>query len=482
MIIKMADRENNLYSAVKKLIVFCSAAAFTCLFFALDQTFLLSVSALFVFLFFLPRLSRRSFVILLIVFSVAVRLLIVFLIKTPPISDFELQFRSARELISGDLSYLQKPYFQLWSYQVGLVLYEALLLKIVDSIYIIKVVNCLFSAATVLLVYLCARRILSENAARAASVVWSTLTFQTLYVTVLSNSVPCTFFTAAAVYFYLSLPKKSGAARCVFLILVGALTAAADFFWPGGILMILSFAACEITAFFRAPDRKNLMKRALNVGAVAISYVLLFQAVSLGTAALGFTEKGLVNSDPNWKFAVGTNVKSSGCYSNELVERLSEVQKTENVDRDTAEKIIIRQNLGEGFGDLLQLVLKKIKIFWADVSLDWSLYHLPSVSWLRQCLTSLASSQVMILIITAALGIAAFFSKRRENGHDLFLFYFLANFFCYLAIEVQPRYSYTSDISLVILGGFAFDYLYSKLPLIKLRLSDPAKNDLSGSS
>ncbi len=462
--------ENRVYSLTQKAMLICTILAILLVVFAANYAISLSVLTLVFFMFFVPKIPRRWFPILLILFSFVVRLLIVFLIKTPPISDFSLQYQAAREFAKGGYSYLENVYFQRWGYQIGLVIYEGLLLKIVNNIYIIEVVNCILSTATVYLVYLCAKRMVSENAARLISVIWSVLVFQTLYVTVLSNSVPCTFFTVMAVYFYLSLSKKCGAKKWIICIFIGTFMALADFFWPGGILMILSLVAAEILACIRGFKKRNIFEHAFKIGIIVLSYFLLFQAISLSSMAFGFSEVGLVNNDPKWKFVVGTNIDSAGQYSNDLIEEIDQIQESMNVDRYTAESIIIKQHLKENPVKLLLLAIKKVKVYWVDIDLHWSLNHLQNMDWLVSGLTSISAAQVLLMLVSSFLGIVAFFSKRREDGHELFLLYFLATFFCYLAIEVQPRYSYTSDISVLMLGGFLADYFYAKYSKIGMWL------------
>ena len=71
--------------------------------------------------------------------------LLVILIINPPIeSDFLVMYEASKSLMDGNHSYVNLPYFITWAYQTGHVVYQALLLKIIDSVFFLKLINCLF--------------------------------------------------------------------------------------------------------------------------------------------------------------------------------------------------------------------------------------------------------------------------------------------------------------------------------------------------
>lgn len=404
----------------------------------------------------LPRIPQRMFPAILVICTLAIRVFIVFVVKTPPNSDFLLQYEAAQKFAAGDYSYLEQNYFQVWGYQVGLVIYEGLLLKLHNGTAIIKLANCLFSTGTVYLVYRICRRSVSENAARYASVCWSVLLFQTLYVTVLSNSVPSTFFIMAAAALYLKPAPERKSRRLLRYSLIGICMAAAEFFWPGGIILILSLAAAALFAWIRERTVKRAMNEGLRLAVILAVYFAVFQMLSFGTAAAGFTENGLTNENPSWKLVVGTNPNSQGRYDAKLFEEIDGIMKEQGVDRDEAEAQIIKQHLSAGPTALLVLALQKIDIFWTDPTLEWSLHHFYAYELVAK-LKSLASAQQWLALITGLAGCVFFFRKPRNDEEYLLPFFVLATFCCYIIIEIQPRYSYTVFAFVLIMSAWAAD-------------------------
>ena len=90
----------------------------------------------------LTRKSITKFPLYLFVASLLVRFIIIFLIKTEPISDFKLLFDSAQMLAEGDYSFNDYVYYQMWPYQIGFLMWEAFFLKIWNSVWVLKIVNC----------------------------------------------------------------------------------------------------------------------------------------------------------------------------------------------------------------------------------------------------------------------------------------------------------------------------------------------------
>lgn len=118
----------------------------------------------------LSRLGRNEtrHVLCLLTAAFAVRCLFVLLINTQPESDFALVYEVAKGLAAGNNTLNDSPYFQTWAYQSGYVLFLAFFIRFFGaSLFSFKVMNCLFSTVTTLLVYLLARRMTSEKAARA---------------------------------------------------------------------------------------------------------------------------------------------------------------------------------------------------------------------------------------------------------------------------------------------------------------------------
>ena len=65
--------------------------------------------------------------------------------------------KQPRNLPQGDFSFQNDRYFQRWGYQTGLVIWEGVLLKLWNNPLLLRLVNCVVSAGTNVLIYLIAR-------------------------------------------------------------------------------------------------------------------------------------------------------------------------------------------------------------------------------------------------------------------------------------------------------------------------------------
>ena len=154
--------------------------------------------------------SARRFSLGLFLLSLVIHLGAVAFLTTPIESDFALQYEASRQFAQGDFSFQDTVYFQKWGYQTGLVIWQGTLLKLWDSPTFLRLVNCLVSAGTNVLVYLIARDYFEERAARLASLAYAFFLFPATLVTVLCNNIPSAFF----LYLCLYLVMGKGFKRC----------------------------------------------------------------------------------------------------------------------------------------------------------------------------------------------------------------------------------------------------------------------------
>ena len=172
-------------------------------------------------------ISARRFSLGLFLLSLVIHLGAVAFLTTPIESDFALQYEASRQFAQGDFSFQDTVYFQKWGYQTGLVIWQGTLLKLWDSPTFLRLVNCLVSAGTNVLVYLIARDYFEERAARLASLAYAFFLFPATLVTVLCNNIPSAFF----LYLCLYLVMGKGFKRChrvLIYTLAGASLAVAN--------------------------------------------------------------------------------------------------------------------------------------------------------------------------------------------------------------------------------------------------------------
>ena len=423
------------------------------------------------------RIPEKRFAIALCIVTFAVRLLLIVLLPTQPASDFALQYQAAQQFASHDFSYLENPYFQTWGYQVGLVIYEGLLLRLWNNIIIIKMVNALFATGTVYLIYRIARHLTADIPARIAAVCYSVLLFPALYVTVLNNSLQSGFFTLAAIALWLRAEERQN--KTIQYIGIGLCCTAAAFFRPGTIVLLLAMAATALFGCIRRANRRTTARALYQLAIVFVVYFVSFRMISYATEALGYTQDGLTNGNPLWQFVVGTDTAHNGGWSAEASEHINTLMQEQGISRDEAELQITREQLSVPKRHLMELATFKIKTFWTETTLGWSLKGCDVSETAKNRLTEVAKTQQYLLLLATLLGAVAFFAKRQKDSAWILPFFLMATFCAYVVIEVQPRYSYTVQLVMAVLSASCIAWIWRGVCSVRQRIAAPDETKLS---
>ncbi|MBE6153707.1 MAG: hypothetical protein E7166_05740 [Firmicutes bacterium] len=115
---------------------------------------------------------------------------------------------ASRSLLGGDTSFNNSTYFNLWAYQIGFVTYQTLLLKICNSVFFLKIVNCIISSSICVLIYLISKEFVKEKSAQIVSIIYSFLVFTISYTSVLSNQHISTFLIYLSLYILIAKKLK----------------------------------------------------------------------------------------------------------------------------------------------------------------------------------------------------------------------------------------------------------------------------------
>lgn len=403
-------------------------------------------------------IARRPVGSLLFLLAFGMRLAIVLWIQTPPQSDFYLLFDASQKLLEGDLSFLNTEYFQLWSYQMGFVAFQSLLLRLWNHILMPKLVNCLLGAATCVLVYLIARELTPQRPACFAALLYAVLPFPLSYVTVLSNQISASFLIYLGLYLLLS--TRLTIRQEVRYLLFGLLLALANALRPESILPLLAVGVTTLLTLRRATFRTQLFRLMILV----LTYVMLTRLLSGLFVLTGLSPHGLVNQAPHWKFVLGFNHDTMGGYSDADVPYLHHAEEAWE---------LVKTRILVPLPQLFHLFLKKASCLWSGGDLSWSLgpFSETGISILGQTLNvnQLADvlfqmERTLLTVLYTVLALAAFLHRRRPDAPLLILWnQLLATFGVYLLIEVQPRYFYHIQISVLILSAWSIHTLWECL-------------------
>jgi hypothetical protein len=417
---------------------------------------------------FLQRyLNTVSFVIILCLVTVGIRLAWVLTFDTQIIQDFKTMYHGALAAAQGDYSFADEPYFTTWVYQLGFTMYQALIVKLFGTgTLVIKLLNILYCLGTTLFIYRIAAHLFNEFSGRIAGIVFAVYIPNIVLTSVLTNQHLATFLFYAAFY----LLVKKGITHPYAWIGIGVLLAFGDIMRPIGIviLLALTFFLCVVYFIGKEKVKKRTVFAKL-VGIIGVFYVVHYM-FSYSLIAAGVTDYPLSNRDPYWKFVLGFNHETSGRFSvpdYQLVNQYKEVGE----ERFALEKELIAERTADPV-KLLQLAEKKFKLMWGDYDSApyWGLEGYEH-SNIKGALWVVEKLMYISIAFFALLSLVALMKGNARKEHLFFLLVILGYVAVHLLIEIQTRYRYFIIPSFVIIHSYgvyiASTYFQKKLPFLR---------------
>ena len=395
----------------------------------------------------IKKLKDNKFIIGLFLFAFISRVIIILVVDTPIISDFKTMYEAALEIVKGTSDYKDSFYFLTWGYQMGHVLYQSVLLSIINSVVFLKIMNAFISSLTVIFLYLIMKRVVNIKIAKISSIFYSIFLFPLLLNTVLTNQFLPLLLILIAIYFFISLDKGKYLLKA---IIIGLLLGISNILRSEGIVII---TALLLYSFYLIIRKVNIKKTVITFILIVCSYLAIFNVISYTLMKTDISPNGLKNMNPTWKFVLGFNYETSGMYSSSDAEIYA-------IDQDKA-KEIVKERLSE-WEKIPVLFLKKIKILWFNSDLSWSLGYLENKT-LVSGFPVINQFFIIILVLSALLSVPLLFKKNRSNIQVLITLILFVYFGVYLLIEVMPRYAYPLQAFMLILASISLNYLYGKL-------------------
>ena len=395
-------------------------------------------------------IKENKFIIFLFLFSFIIRLGVIVLVETPVISDFKMMYDAALEIVNGTDSYKSMSYFITWGYQMGHVLYQAVLLNIINSVFFLKFVNCIITSLTVVFVYLISRRICSDRSAKISSILYSIFLFPLLLNTVLTNQFLPVLLILIALYILLNINFKKK--FIVSSVVVGILLGLSNIFRSETIVIIFSILLYFGFLFITKVDWKKLIVSFL---IIFMGYYVVFNGTSLLLKATGVSPSGLDILNSSWKFVVGFNYESNGMYTDEDASLYS--RDSEAADKEAIKRITQFEKIPLHF-------LKKTKVLWFNSDLSWSI-SMDEVYY--KVLNIINQIWIILFNILAVCSAFRFVKLKFDKEHVLMCLILLVYFGVYLLIEVMPRYAYSLQVFEAIIIGISLDYIFKKIKVLK---------------
>lgn len=396
----------------------------------------------------------KYYPIYLFVAMFGLRVFAVLLVDTEPVSDFQVLYSSAKELLNGYNNMLDSIYYSTWAYQAGYVAYLTFLLWICNSLVFLKIVNCIWGAGICVLVYLIIKELFDKQVARVVSLGYGLFPFPLLFSSVLSNQIPAAFLFYFGVYILLRFYKQRKTPW--FYIIPGVIMALGNALRPEGIVFVCAIIGCCILRI-----QKDKLKRTIFVVFVfCIAYFATFQTCSLLVKYTGLNNYGLVNNEPKWKFVLGLNLETNGQYSQQDVEDyLGKPDLQSEIIKERFAKFNL-SNIGEFLKNKESIILSAGDLSWSLQ--NWDRQALP-YGWIRQ----LNILYYMFFLVCMSVGVCRTLFDIKQDRELLFINILAITMLVYALIEVQPRYAYMLQISVYIVAAEGYELIRQSTGTIK---------------
>lgn len=329
------------------------------------------LAVLAVFIVVLRQVKRHyNLALLLILFiSLALRLGFATKISTPVVSDFSLLYNAAKAYANGDLSHFKTRYFLNWAYQTPFVLYQAAIIKIIDSALALKVLNVIFMVCTNCFIYLIASNIANKNSALICSFLYAIYPEPILYSSVLTNQHMATCLFYAAIYVLIAAKKYS----ILRFALSGLLFSLANLIRPESIIAVAAVIITSAFLYIKENVKANKRKLLICTAGFLAIYFICQISCSILIRANGINSNGISNRIPEWKFICGLNAKTNGTYSSEYHYVLG-MENDEEIREEALR--IIKSNI-PSFKSFIMLLCEKFRYMWSSLEdVSWSLSHI----------------------------------------------------------------------------------------------------------
>ena len=403
------------------------------------------------------KIKVKRFWILLLVVSFLIRLAAIVVFNFPQTTDFKLMYECALKFVNHDFSWNSTAYFMMWPYQSGYVVYEGLLLKLINNIYFLKVLNIIYESLLVVLIYYFSRRFVKDESARVAAILFMVYPYNIYLGTTLANHHIATILSYLGIVFLLSRKKKP-----YYFIVAGILIGLSNVLRPEGIIIIFSYLLFMIFNL----KKDNFKKEVLGFLILLVSYGGINLICSNLIILSGVNNDGLKNTNPLWKFVLGFNGDSCGYYDSNDEVYINDKEK---------ELEIIKERLNPS--NVGRLVLCKTNRMWLSNKIDVKdssydkAYYIGNIKIKFNDLANVVSlTNHYIFLFVMVMMILGVFRNRKDiiNNESLFfLIMVVVAYFVFLLIEIQPRYLYLIHPSIFILSAYEIEEVMKKIKLKK---------------
>lgn len=408
-------------------------------------------------------ISHKKFLIVLVSISFLIRMVCIFEIHNPQVSDFKTMYEISEDIIdgSGSLNEVSHNYINEWNYQTPFILFQALILFICNKIMFLECVNVAFCILDILLMYRIMSRISNKKCAQIFTTLYALFLNPIFYNNVLSNQHVFLFLTLLA--FDLIFEEKIIKNQYLRIILSTIAIAIADLLRPEGTVWVVALAIYLVLSYLF--ERKNIKSLLIKL----LILIIGFLGITKGTMAI-LKSTSLITQESNvswtYKFVLGLDYKSTGRWSEEEYNNFFALDKEEQTEYGITK---IKQNLFNV--NVISLFKNKINLFWNDFANEWALSYLNNVGLkfgafdisMDMFYDFIYSYDKILWGFVIILAIIGIFNRKDVFEKNIYYIFLLDVAFIYLFIEIQGRYAFTYRPYVFILASVGLKNLFEFL-------------------
>lgn len=385
---------------------------------------------------FIKKVKIKRYGLFIFILALLIRLFTIFILKVEITDDFKTMYDASTNLIKGNLDFMNGFYFKTYPYQLGLVLYQAFLLKIINNVIILKIMNSIITSLIVLFIYLISKKIYKEEYARMISLGYILYLYPIYLNSVLTNQHIQTLIIMLVIY--LVITKKE--TKILFIVLA-LLLGIANFFRSESIVIILGLVLYSLIF----STKKNYKTKLINIVILLFVYFLFTNLTTflLNISPLFKNTNEETTIDKNvkvWKFYCGLNTEHNGIYNNDDAKRYFNTRNEEKLLLDRIKKDKFKFPI---------LFIKKEVILWTQTNYDLRINN----NFNKEFYNLLLKFNQAILNLTLLLFVIGLFPIKKETKKEIIFIKLLIGLYfgVYLFIEISPRYAYILHILIFII-------------------------------
>ena len=400
----------------------------------------------------------KYFAYILFFVALLIRYIIISKINIEIQSDFAVVYNAAMDLVKGINNIKNEPYFLRWGYQTGMVLYQTIIMGLFKNVNILHLIDCIYNSMVCVFIYLIAKEFFSKKASQIVAILYTIIIYVISFCGVVSNHHIFAFY----IFLYLLIAKRyRNMNYIVKFFIIGLLLAIANIHRSESIVYVLAIIAFVCMYGF---NKKYIKKCFLSLLIMLFTYSLIGNIASFAIRDSGINPSGLDNKIVLWKFVCGTDYNAGGGYSEAGVQYL--------YDEEKSKEFIINNLKSLDFYQYINFIETKEREFWNVVPYYWvfNKYENENIVLFGKTIPFLEFRKIIELYdkFIFSIGVICFTiytlfqNKKHSKKINLIYLMILSNFFIYLFIEVNGRYSYLAKALIFILAAGGIDYVIKK--------------------